>query len=175
MIPEQKTHIKKGLIIALVLIVIDIALQLTQNKFQPWVSYVNSAILFVGVIVGINIKETEGNDKIVFSNLFGYGFRIAVVTVCVLFLYTILSVYVVFPGYLSDLYQQSIIEAQKLPNFSASNASANKEMAMKVMRISLLSAVVLFNLAVGIAGALVGSLIMLLRESNSNKNLQSKA
>jgi len=172
---EQKTHIKKGLVIASVLILLDIALQLTHNKFQPWISYVNSLILLVGVIVGININETEGNDKVVFSNLFGYGFRIAVVTVCILFLYTILSVYVVFPGYLSDLYEQSILQAKKLPEFNAASAATNKEMAMKVMRISLLSAVVLFNLAVGIAGALVGSLIMLLRESNSNKNLQSKA
>ena len=174
MVSEQKTHIKKGLIIALVLIVLDIALQLTHNKFQPWVAYLNSAILFVGVIVGINI-ESGGRENVVFSNLFGYGFRISVVSVCILFLYTILSVYVVFPGYLSDLYQQSIIQAQKLPNFSASNASANKEMAMKVMRISLLSMVVLFNLAVGIAGALVGTIISILRESYSNKNLQSKA
>jgi len=172
---EQKTHIKKGLIIALVLIVLDIALQLTHNKFQPWISYVNSAILFVGVIVGINVKERGGNDKIVFSNLFGYGFRISVVSVCILFLYTVLSVYVIFPGYISDLYEQSIIQAKKLPEFNAASAATNKEMAMKVMRISLLSVVVLFNLAVGIAGALVGSLIMLLRESISNKNLQSKA
>ena len=171
MVSEQKTHIKKGLIIALVLILVDIALQVTHQKFQWWVTYLNIAILLIGVVVSVNIKEAEANDKVIFSNLFGYGFKVSVVTVCVLFIYSILSVYLIFPGYIDDLYNQNIQAAQKIKGYDAATAASNKSMAMKVMRISLLSAVVMFNLAIGISGALVGSLIRLLREKTlSNKN-----
>ena len=173
---EQKTHIRKGLIIALVLMVLDIALQLTHHKFDSWVVYANSAILLIGVIASVNINDVETDDKKMFSNLFGYGFRVSVVTVCVLFIYTVLSVYVVFPGYMNEVYNHNILEAQKLQGFDAASAAANKTMALKVMRISLLSAVVMFNLAVGITGALAGAVIRLLRDGvGSGKNLQSKA
>ncbi len=166
---KEKTHIKKGLIIALALILLDIVLQLTHHKFDSWVTYANSAILLIGVIISINIKDTEIEDKTAFSNIFGYGFRVSVVTVCILFIYTLLSVYVVFPGYMDEVYKQNMLQAQKLPGFNAASAEANKEMAMKVMRISLLSAVVMFNLAVGITGALIGSVVRLVIDSMNQK------
>ena len=166
---EQKTHINKGLIIALVQIVLDIVLQLTHNKFQPWVANTNIAIMLLGVVILMNIETPKTDGKIVFSNLFGYGFRVSVVAVCALFIYNVLSVYVVFPGYLTELYDHNLTEAQKLPNFDATKVAENKEMAMKVMRTSLLSMVVMFNLAIGITGALLGSVVALLRESFGEK------
>ncbi len=167
MVSEQKTHIKKGLIIALVLILVDIVLQVTHQKFQPWVNYLNIAILLIGVVVSVNIKEAETNNKVIFSNLFGYGFKVSVVTVCILFIYSILSVYLFFPGFIYDLYNQNILAAQKINGYNAATAVSNKAMAMKVMRISLLSAVVMFNLAIGITGALAGAIIRLLREQKN--------
>ena len=168
---EQKTHIKKGLIIGLILILFDITLQLTHNKFQPWVANINIAILLIGVIVLMNIQPPKTEGKIVFSNLFGYGFRVSVVAVCALFIYSVLSVYLVFPDYLTELYNHNLVEARKQPNFDAAKVAANKDMAMKVMRTSLLSMVVMFNLAIGITGALVGAVIALLSESFSKKKV----
>ena len=176
MVSEQKTHIKKGLIIALVLILVDIVLQVTHQKFQPWVNYLNIAILLIGVVASVNIKATEPNEKAIFSNLFGYGFKVSVVTVCVMFVYTFLSIYVVFPNYLNEFYEHQMAEAQKLPNFNAAGIAMaeNKAMALKVMRTSLLSMVIMFNLAVGITGALVGSVIALLIESFNQKKVSQK-
>ena len=45
---------------------------------------------------------------------------------------------------------------------------------MKVMRTSLLSMVVMFNLAIGITGALVGSIIALLVESFNQKKVSQQ-
>ena len=171
---EQKTHIKKGMLIGLILILLDIALQLTHNKFQLWVANTNIAIMLLGVIIAMNIQTPKTDGKIVFSNLFGYGFRVSVVAVCALFIYNVLSVYVVFPGYLTELYEHNLAEAQKLPNFDATKVAENKDMAMKVMRTSLLSMVVMFNLAIGITGALVGSIIALLVESFNQKKVSQQ-
>ncbi len=165
MIEQQKTHIRKGLVIALTLIALDIILQLTHQKLQPWVLYVNSGILLVGVVIALQLKTSEPEEKVQFSNLFGYGFKVSVVTVCILFLYTILSIYLLFPETITEFYNQSVAQAKKMEGYDAAKITENKDMAMKVIRISTLSGVVMFNLAVGVAGALIGSIIKLVTDS----------
>jgi len=168
---DQKTHIKKGMYIGLALILFDIALQLTHNKFQPWVANTNIAIMLLGIIIAMNIQTPKTDGKILFSNLFGYGFRVSVVAVCALFIYSVLSVYLIFPDYLTELYNHNLAEAKKLPDFDLAKVTANKEMAMKVMRTSLLSMVVLFNLTIGITGTLLGSMSAMLIESFNQKKV----
>jgi len=163
---KQKTHIKKGLIIAAALIILDIVLQLIHQQPEQWVFYANSAILIVGVISSIYIEGEENVEKKDFSSLFGYGFQVAVVTVCILFIYTILSVYLVFPESVLTIYNERINQAKKLPKFDLAQVTSQKEMALKVIRISLISSVVMLNLAVGIAGSLFGTLIRLLVSKN---------
>ena len=159
---RQKTHVKKGLIIAAVLIILDIVFQLIHQQPEQWVFFVNSAILVAGVIVSIQIEAAESAEKKEFSSLFGYGFQVAVVTACILFVYTILSVYLVFPDSVLSIYNERIKQAQKLPQFSLEQANSQKDMALKVIRISLISSVVMINLAVGIAGSLFGTIIRLI-------------
>ncbi len=163
---KQKTHVKKGLIIAAVLIIFDIVLQLIHQQPEQWVFYANSALLIGGVIVSIHIEGGENTDKKDFSSLFGYGFQVAVVSVCILFIYTIISVYLVFPESVLTIYDERIKQAQKLPKFDLAQATSQKEMALKVIRISLISSVVMLNLAIGIAGSLFGTLIRLFIAKN---------
>ena len=158
---KQKTHVKKGLIIAAILIILDIILQLIHQQNQQWVFYVNSALLVAGIIISINTKGLEYLEKKDFSTLFGYGFQVSVVTTCILFIYTILSVYLVFPDSILLIYTERIKQAQQLPQFNLEQATSQKEMALKVIRISLISSVVMINLAVGIAGSLIGTIIRL--------------
>ena len=166
MAEQQKTHINKGLVIAALLILLDIIIQLSQQKMQPWVMYANSAALLVGVVVAVQLRTSEQEEKVQFSNLFGYGFKVSVVTACILFLYTILSLYLIFPGYVTDIYNQNIAQAQKTDGFDAAKIAQNKDMAIKVIRISTLSSVVMYNLAVGIVGAAIGAIIKLVTETN---------
>ena len=167
---KQKTHVKKGLIIAAALIILDIVLQLIHQQSEQWVFYVNSAILLAGVIVSIQIETTENTEKKDFSSLFGYGFQVSVVTVCILFIYTILSVYHIFPESVLSIYNERIKQAQKLPQFNLEQATSQKEMALKVIRISLISSVVMINLAVGIASSLIGTIIRLLLQKKGVDN-----
>ena len=85
MIEQQKTHIRKGLIIALILVVLDIILQLTHQKLQAWILYVNSGILLTGIVIAVQLRNGEPEEMVKFSNLFSYGFKVSVVTVCIYF------------------------------------------------------------------------------------------
>lgn len=166
MAEQQKAHINKGLVLAALLAVIDIVLQLSHQKMQPWVLYADSIVLLIGVVVAVQLKKSNPEEAITFSNLFGYGFKVSVVTACILFLYTILSLYLFFPDFVTDIYNQSILRAQKTNGFDAAKVAQNKEMAIKVIRISTLSSVVMYNLAVGIVGAALGAIIKLVTRTN---------
>ena len=63
------------------------------------------------------------------------------------------------------MYNQSVAEAQKMKGFDSVEVAKNREMAIKVIRITTLSGVVMFNLAVGIGGALMGAVIKLMTDS----------
>ena len=166
MAEQQKAHINIGLVLAALLVVIDIVLQLSHQKMHPWALYVSSIILLIGVVIAVQLKKSSPEEAVTFSNLFGYGFKVSVVAACILFLYTILSLYLVFPGYVTDIYNQSIAQAQKTDGFDAEKVSQNKDMAIKVIRISTLSSVVMYNLAVGIVGAVIGAIIKLVTGTN---------
>ena len=166
MAEQQKAHINIGLALAALLVLIDIVLQLSHQKMQTWVLYADSIVLLIGVVVAVQLKKSNPEEAITFSNLFGYGFKVSVVTACILFLYTILSLYLFFPGYVTDIYSQSITQAQKTDGFDAAKVAQNKDMAIKVIRISTLSSVVMYNLAVGIVGAAMGAIIKIVTGTN---------
>ncbi|MFP5042004.1 DUF4199 family protein [Parasediminibacterium sp. JCM 36343] len=168
---KQKTHIKKGVVIAAILVLLDIVLQLTHQKLQPWVMYANSGILATGVLTSIFISNNSNPEDVTFSFQFGYGFKVAVVVVCILFIYTLLSTYIVFPGYINDLYQQRMLEAkQQMTKLNVEEAKAQQAMAIKVIGLMVMSGMVMLNLAVGIAAAFVGSVIGLLMKKKANSH-----
>lgn len=155
---SQKPNVQFGLIIAAILIIEDIILQLAHLKSAPWVLGLNSGILAVGVMASIILIDKKEGALLPFSQRFGFGFQVTGATVCILFLYTVLSVYIVFPENILVIYESNIAEAKlHVTGFDVSKAEKDKAMAIKVLKISMMSMVVMVNLAVGIVGSLVGS------------------
>ncbi len=153
-----KTHVKLGLIIAAFIVLIDIVLQVTHQKLQVWSDYPARIILFVGVMVA-TFLQSKSINACTFSQLVGYGFKVATVVVCVLFLYTVLSVYFVFPNYVESVFVQSIEEAKKTPGFNMAEVEKNTAIAKKVIAISLISGMVLLNLAIGLVSAVIAGIL----------------
>lgn len=165
---QSKAHINKGLIIAALLIIVDIVIQLIHQKFALWVFTLNTVLLALGIIISIVINTRTTDDTINFSNLFGYGFKVAVVAVCIYFLYTVLSVYVIFPRYVTEVYEQKLTASKNVAGFSVDQAKEQKEMAIKVISNTILSGVVMINLAIGIAASLVGAIVGITFFKNKN-------
>ncbi|MFY7899292.1 MAG: DUF4199 domain-containing protein [Chitinophagaceae bacterium] len=153
-----KTHIQKGLLIAACIILVDIVLHLTKYKLANWSDYPARGVLFVGIIAACLVFAKQ-QTTITFSQLVGYGFKVATVVVCVLFLYTALSIYMVFPNYIDALFTQSIEEAKKQVGFSMQEVEKNAVIAKKVIGISILSGMVLLNLAIGLVAAVIAAIV----------------
>lgn len=156
---KEKSHINKGISLALAWIIVDIVLQLSHKKLENWVVFLQGGIIVIGVIISLFIYKRNTEKTLSFSNTFGYGFQVCAVAVCLMFLYSLLSIYILFTGYPNDMYLQSIANAKQLQNLTLSSIDGQKEVALKVIRIGIVSAMVMTSLGAGLIGALIGSII----------------
>lgn len=165
---EQKitSHIIKGLIIAAVLIVVNIIGQLTSYIFEDWYRWIGTIIYVASVIVSAVYFSNQNNQNVNFGILFTHCFKTATVITSILFIYTLLSVYLLFPGQITHFVQQGIDEAKKQGK-SAAEIQEAVVMARKVLITSFLAGGLMINLITGALGAFLGAAI-----AKKNPNFQ---
>lgn len=145
---NSKTHIVKGCIIALIIIVFSIVVQLTGQMMNRTLGFIPYLILIGGLIyAGISFsKEKEAN--VTFGNVFAHCFRTnAVVTVLVI-IWSVLSVKLIFPNTETQMIDAARVELQK-------NDQLTDEQFQQAMRMVKKSMIPLM-----IGGALLGYAIL---------------
>lgn len=154
------THVTKGLIIALILIVLSMTGQLTKLALENWFGMVNGAVMLVSIIVATIFYGKQMQNNVTWSNLFAHGFKTAAVVTCIVFIFMLLSVYVVNPHYIDLLVAKGVEQARiqgKIPDENV--LQQNMGMAKKITTIILLAGTVMGNLIIGVAGSLLGAII----------------
>ena len=91
------SHIVKGLIIALILIVFGIAIYLGGLIGNKSVAMVQYLILFVGICYGCISYSNQLNHNVTFGNVFTHGFKITAVTTVIMVAYTVIAIKFIFP------------------------------------------------------------------------------
>ncbi len=159
MVTKENTHIQKALVIALVLIIVDVFLHITHQKVNNSFANLYSPIsLSLSIVVSI-FYYNKTNENALFSAKFSYGFKVTAAVVCILFLYNILAIYIVFPNYVIEVFKSNVEQAKQIKGFNQDQVNANKMMAQKVIGISYMSYVVLIHLAAGLIASAFGGLL----------------
>src|SRR5690349_6399946 len=91
------THVQKGLLVSLILIVIGIAGYFTKLYEQSWFSWVSNGILFIAVIWGCISYAKQMNGQVTFGNVFAHGCKMSVVIPLILIVWVLLAMTVLFP------------------------------------------------------------------------------
>lgn len=156
---EQKvtTHIVKGLIIALILIVVSVIGHVTNLAFENWYNWIGTVIFFGGVVWSVNVYGKQMNNNVTFGNLFAHGFKTTAVITCIVFVFTVLTIYVLFPDFVDQMIQKQIDEARKANNLSDEQVEQGMAMAKKIGSIGVLAGSIIGSLIVGALGALIGA------------------
>jgi len=158
---QNKSHIKKGLTVAAILIIFNIITQFTKTNFDEWTTFVFAAIIVIGVALSNFLYGKESNENLTFSTLFGYGFKTAAVIACIYFVYTILAVYVFFPGFVEEKLRRGIEEAKKQGAFDQKNMKENPQalegIGRKVIVYTHFAGSIMGTLFLGVIGSLVGA------------------
>lgn len=153
------THITKGIVLALVLIVLNLIGHLLNIDLEQWFGWVNFAIFIIAIIWSVNVYGTQMNNNVTFGNLFGHGFKVAAVAIGITFLYTLLSIYILFPDSIERIMQKGIEKAVQEGKMTSEQAQQNSAMMKKIITISILAGSVFINALIGAIGSLIGAAI----------------
>lgn len=161
------SHLTKGLIIALILIVLSVVTTILELYTIQWLQYVGFLILCGGIIWAVMSYGKENDYDKNFGSLFAHGFKtMAVVTILVL-LYTFLS------GFIFPDAQQKIIDMARqkaLERANGNEAQIEQGMAMfeKNFTLFIVIGIVFWYLIIGAVSSLIGAAIT---KKNPNNNM----
>ena len=149
------SHIKKGLLIAAVIIVFNVIAQIAYFVISPWFNYTTILVFIILIVIAVLHFKKQANET-AFGVLLTHGFKTAAVATCIIFLYAVIAYYFVFPGYIDELLQKGIEQA-KAQGKSLKEIESEMSIARKVLINSLLSGTVMLHLITGVLGALAGA------------------
>jgi amino acid transporter len=149
----------KGLIISFIVIIIDLIGHLTNVILQDWFKWIGIIVFFAGIIWSVSSYGKEMNNNVTFGNLFTHGFKVSATVVCITFVFTIISVYLLFPDFINQIVDKAMDEARKQGKVTEEQLQQGMGMVKKITTIILFAAVVLVTLIAGTIASLIGAAV----------------
>jgi hypothetical protein len=153
------THVTKGLLVSLVLIVIGIAGYFTKMAEQSWFSWVSNGILFVAVIWGCLVYANQMNGQVTFGNVFSHGFKMSVVIALILIVWVLLAMLVIFPEMKTKALEVAQQRMEERGNLSDSQIEQGVEFTRKFFLPLAIGATLLGTLIFGAIASLIGAAV----------------
>src|SRR5450755_3586769 len=100
---KSTDYIGKGLIISLLLMVIDLIGGFAHLRFETWFKWLSTILLIILLIYFCIQYGKAQTDGVTFGKVFGYGFKIALVVSILMVIYTMISVYLIFPEFVDQV------------------------------------------------------------------------
>lgn len=104
---KKSDFLSKGVLLSLILIVIDLIGGFAHLRFETWFKWIGTILMLVLIIVFCMQYGKQKTDGVTFGNAFGYGFKIALVVSVIIMVYSLISVYVIFPEYIDEMLIQT--------------------------------------------------------------------
>ena len=158
-IMEKKvtSHTTKGLVIALILIVLGLIANFGGFEYAAWYRYLPTLILVVAVIWAcINYANQMGN-AVTFGNVFAHGFKTSAVVTILMLVFALVSIYLIFPDSKEKAIEMARQEMEKNPRLSESDVDAAVDMTRKFFLVGVIGGTILFTLITGLIASLLGA------------------
>jgi|SRR5678809_309281 hypothetical protein len=148
----------KGLLIALIVIILGIAGYFTDLGFSTWYNWVVNLIMLVAIIIACIHFANQKQGFVTFGNVFLHGFKISAVIAVIVLVYTLLAFTVLFP----DM-KEKIFEMQRIKMEESGIDDDKLEQATTVMKkyfmIFLVLGVIFGTLVWGCIASLIGAAV----------------
>ena len=167
------SHITKGLIIALIGIVIGVAGYLGGLEQQSWFRWLSTIITCAGIIWGCVYYANQLDGRVTFGNIFAHGFKISVVITLITIVYLVLAMTVLFPEMKDKALETARQEMEKGGKMSEEQIEQGIEMTKKFFMPFVLGAVLFGTLIAGAIASLIGAAIAKKKPINPLDQLQS--
>jgi len=153
------THVTKGLLVSLILIVLGIVAHFAGIENQSWYRWLPLIILFVAIIWACVNYSTQMNNQVTFGNLFAHGFKMSAVITVILILWSVLSITLIFP----EIKEKAIETARQQMEDAGKMNDSQIEQALDVTRrffmVFVIGFTLLGTLIVGAIASLIGAAV----------------
>ena len=148
----------KGLLIALIVIILGIAGYFTELGFSSWYNWVVNAIMFAAIIIACVHFANQKHGYVTFGNVFLHGFKITAVIAIIVLVYSLLAFTVLFPDMKEKMFemQQAQMEKQGLDD---DKLEQGMTMMKKYFMIFLVVGVIFGTLIWGCIASLIGAAV----------------
>ncbi len=155
---QPTSTVTKGIVIALLLIVFSLVLFFTNMDVQSPLRWLVYIIYLGGVIFSIVQYGKQIDHNATFGNYFAHGFKVSA-TVTVLMVIYIVVFSMLFP----EMKEKAIDEARKAvnarENMSDDQRAQAVEMTKKLFMVFMVGGTLIYNLIIGVIGALIGAAV----------------
>jgi hypothetical protein len=148
----------KGLLIALIVIILGIAGYFTNLGFSTWYNWVVNLVMLAAIIFACIHFANQKQGYVTFGNVFLHGFKITAVITIIVLIYTLLAFTVLFPDMKEKIFemQQAQMEKRGLDDDKLEQAMS---MMKKYFMIFLVLGVIFGTLVWGSIASLIGAAI----------------
>ena len=105
---KSSDFIAKALVLSLIIMFISLIGGFAHIALENWFKWIGTVVMVIGIIVFCLQYAKQKTDGVSFGNVFGYGFKIALIVSVLLVIYTLISFYVIFP----DSIDQILVKAR---------------------------------------------------------------
>lgn len=152
------SHIHKGIIIAILVLVYKTVLLITKNYYNDSLLYIGWGIIVAFLLGAVYMYQQVQTTKLMFNGLLSHGLKTSAVLACISFVGMLLLVYVFFPSMTED----AVINFAKNKNATITKASYKPEefeRAKKVIALTITAGSLMGNLILGFLGSLLGAIV----------------
>jgi len=153
------THVQKGLLVSLILIVIGIAGYFSKLFEQSWFSWASNGILCIAVIWGCITYANQMNGQVTFGNVFAYGFKMSVVIALILIVWVLLAMTVLFPEMKDRTLEIARQRMEERGNLSDTQIEQGVEFTKKFFIPFAIGGTLLGTLIFGTVASLIGAAV----------------
>jgi hypothetical protein len=150
------SHLTKGLILSLILIVLNIVARVTKSEQASWFTWVSNIILIAGIIWACISYANDMNRAVTFGNVFAHGFKTTAVITVIMIVFTVIY-FLVFPEIKEEamvLGRQKLEEQGQLTDDQIDTALG---ITQKFFLPITIGSIMLIYLFIGVCASLVGA------------------
>ena len=153
------THVVKGVIVALILIVVGLVGHFAGIDMQTWFRWLPLLILCAGVIWGCIYYSQQLNGYVTFGNVFSHGFKMTAVITIIVIIWTVISVTLIFP----EVKEKALDTARQQMEDRGTMSSAEIDRAVDITKrffmVFTIGYILFGTLIVGAIASLIGAAV----------------
>ena len=148
---------EKGIIIALILIVLNLVFHFAGLEQNTYVGLISIVIFIVAIIYVTTLYSKELNGQVTFGNLFAHGFKISAIVTLIMVIWVVLMYKVIFPDMKDKMIDMQRAAALK-KGYTEEQIKISLETSKKYFTTLAVAGSVLFYAILGLLGSLLGAL-----------------